>query len=827
MSPFNLAWSTLRRNLRSGQLGVLLAALIVAVAALTSVSFFTDRVAKAVDREANVILAADLRLRATRDPGDDYVAQATERGLTTAEVVTFPSVVLSGDASNLAAIHAVTSNYPLRGELRVADRLFGTQRATGDGPAPGEAWADPELLARLGVDSGVILGVGATELKVTAVLQYRPDQAVGFVGLAPDLLINLADLAATELVQPGSRVTWSVLFAGDQPAIDAFGVALRKQLKPGQRLQTIGDSGEQIRSAIDRAQSFLSLAALISVLLAATAVAVAARRYAQTQVDAVALMKCLGASQGYVLAATLWELLLLGLAAGVIGSALGFLAQAGIAWFVIDLIEGGLPAAGITPLFGGLITAMAVLTGFALPSMLALRTVPPLRVLRHDAEPRPVSTLVSYLCAVGVVVALLIWIVGAGPLLFISMAGLGAGALLLTAAGWILVLGLRPLRNASGGAFRYGLANIARRGAESVAQIVAFGFGLAVLLLLSVIRGDLLEAWRTNLPDDAPNHFIINVQPTEVEGVRGVFANNGITPPALAPLVRARLTAINGVPAEDIDARGEGRQLLRREANLTWAKTLDPTNTLESGEFWAPDSTALEVSVESEAADNLDLKLGDELRFGVAGQSFTATVTSTRHVRWDSFRPNFYLVLTETALAGAPATFISGVYVPEEKRAALLELVRKYPTVSVIDLQSILSQVRGVMDRAALAVQFVFLFTLLAGVVVLLATVQATREERRYEAAMLRTLGASRSLVFKGLLAEFLGLGALAGILATVVAVMVGFLVATDVFQLTYRPSPGLWLGGPLVGIVLVGAAGIMATYRVVSHPPVAVLRAH
>ncbi len=827
MSPFGLAQSTLQRNLRSGQLGVLLAALIVAVAALTSVSFFTDRVAKAVEREANVILAADLRLRATRDPGDRYLKQAEERGLASAQAVTFPSVVLAGDASNLAAIHAVTSNYPLRGELRIAERLFGPERTSRQGPPPGEAWADPELLARLGVDTGVTLTVGATELEVTAALQYRPDQAVGFVGFAPDLLINLDDLAASDLVQPGSRVTWSLLFAGEAGDIAAFNADLADQLEPGQRIQTIGDSGEQIRSAIDRAQSFLSLAALISVLLAATAVAVAARRYAQTQVDAVALMKCLGASQRYILAATLWELLLLGLAAGIIGSALGFFAQAGIGWFVVDLIEGGLPAPGLSPLFGGLITAMAVLVGFALPSMLALRTVPPLRVLRHDAEPRPVSMLVSYLSAILVIVALLTWIVGAGPLLFISMAGLGLGALLLTAAGWILVWSLKPLRDASGGAFRYGLANIARRGAESVAQIVAFGFGLAVLLLLSVIRGDLLEAWRTNLPADAPNHFIINVQPTEVAGVQAIFESAGITPPALAPLVRARMTAINGTPTKDIDASGEGGQLLRREANLTWATQLDPSNTLTEGEFWAPDSTALEVSVEAEAADGLGLSLGDQLEFGVAGQSFTATVTSFRRVSWDSFRPNFYLVFTPTALLDAPATFISGVYVAEDKRATLLELVRAYPTISVIDLQSILEQVRGVMDRAALAIQFVFLFTLLAGIVVLLATVQATREERRYEAAMLRTLGASRGLVFKGLLAEFLGLGALAGCLATVVAVLVGYMVATDVFQLDYQPSIGLWLGGPLAGTVLVGIAGILATYRVVSHPPVAVLRSH
>lgn len=827
MSPLRLAWSTLLRNLRGGQLSVLLGALIVAVAALTSVGFFTDRVAKVVDREANVILAADLRLRATADPGPTFLQQAERQGLDTAQVVTFPSVVVIEGASQLAAIRAVTSNYPLRGELRVATRLFGPQSPSQNGPPPGQAWADPELLARLGVDTGVTLNVGATPLEVTSVLQHRPDQAIGFVGLAPDLLINLDDLAATGLVQPGSRITWSLLFGGPRQAIERFATSLKDQLQPGQRLQTIGDSGEQIRSAIDRAQSFLSLAALIAVLLAATAVAVSARRYAQTQVDGIALMKCLGASQGYVLRATLWELLLLGVAAGVIGSALGFLAQAGIAWFVIDLIDGGLPAPGIGPLASGLITALAVLTGFALPSMLALRTVPPLRVLRHDAEPRPVSTFVSYLTAIVVVVALLIWLVGAGTLLLISVAGLSLGAALLSGAGWLLVRSLQPLRNAGGAAFRYGLANIARRRGESVAQIVAFGFGLAVLLLLSVIRTDLLETWRTNLPADAPNHFIINVQPSEVAGIGAVFESHGLTPPPLAPLVRARITTINGTAAQDIKATGEGRQLLRRETNLTWSESLDVSNTVTSGEFWQAGTPAFEVSIEDEAARDMGLELGDQLEFGVAGQTFAATMTSTRQVRWDSFRPNFYLLLTKAALREAPATFISGVYIPEDDRQVLLDLVRAYPTVSVIDLQSVLEQVRGVMDRAALAVQFVFLFTLLAGIVVLLATIQATREERRYEAAMLRTLGASRSLVFKGVLAEFVGLGALAGVLATVVAMLMGYLLAKDVFRLDYHPDAWLWVGGPLLGTLLVGIAGILATYKVVSHPPVAVLRAH
>lgn len=826
MKALRLAVGALTRSFRAGQLTVLWVALVVAVSALTSVGFFTDRVSRAVEREASVVLAADLRLRTTEPPVPQRLELARERGLDTAQVVTFPSVVLAGDESQLAAIHAVTDSYPLRGQLRTAPALFGEQETTDAVPGAGEAWADEGLIARLGVDVGAKLDVGSVTLTLTRVLEYRPDQAVGFVGFAPDLLINFEDLEATELVQPGSRITWSLLFAGAPQAIEDFRTTVEPLLKPNERLQTISESGEQIQSAITRAQAFLELAALIAVLLAATAVAVAARRYAQLQVDSVALLKCMGASSDLVLRVSLWELFILGLITGVIGSAIGFGAQWGIAQLLASLIEGGLPPAGPAPLAAGMITAWAVLFGFALPAMAMLRTVPPLRVLRRDAAPKAVSTGVSYVLAVLVVAGLTTWLIGPGRLLTIALAGLGTGAIALTLAGWLLVLGVAPLVRRAGVAWRFGLANIGRRRGESVAQLVAFGFGLAVLLLLTLIRTDLLDAWRTSLPEDAPNNFLINIQRDEVAGVEEVFADAGVPVPRLAPLVRARMTAINGESVEDIETQGQGRQLLNREANLTWAREIDPSNRLVAGEWWDADTTEHLVSVDDEVAADLGLKLGDTLTFGVAGQTVEAKIASFRRIQWDSFRPNFYLVLTPDALAEAPATFIAGAYVPADARSVLLNLVRRYPSVSVIDLESIISQVKAVIDRAGLAVQYVFLFTLAAGIVVLMAAVQATQDERRYETAMLRTLGASRRLVRAGVWAEFLGLGLLAGLLATAIAGGVGYLLAVEVFQLEYRLPWAFWVAGPVAGTALVGLSGALATRGVVSHPPVSVLRA-
>jgi len=822
-----LALRTLSRSLRSGQLTVLVLALLVAVTALTSVGFFTDRVATAVERESAVVLAADLRLRASQPPDPGYLAAARQRGLATATVTSFPSVVVAGDGTQLSGIYAVGAGYPLRGSVLVADQLFGVQRTAVGIPARGEIWAEAGLLARLDVAVGSRVSVGSLELTITHVLEYRPDQSVGFVGLAPALLMNADDLPSTQLIQPGSRVTWSFLFAGAQDAISDFKAYLEQRLGENERLQTVGDTSEQIRSAIDRARGFLSLAALIAVLLAATAVAVTARRYATSQVDGVALLKCMGASQGFVVAVSVMELALLGLATGLVGSGLGFLAQFGLAALLTDLVEGNLPGPGVWPLVSGLVTALAVLTGFALPAMLNLRTVPPLRVLRRDSEPKPLSATVSMTTAVAVVVALLIWTVGTGQLLVITLIGLGLGTLALLAAGWLLVKAVSPLRHAGGIAWRYGLANIARRGSDSVAQVIAFGFGLAVLLLLSVVRTELLDNWRRSLPPDAPNNFLINVQPSEVAGVRAVFAEAGIDPPLLSPLVRGRLSAINGEPTDARKARGQGRQLLNREANLTWAEQLDPSNTLLAGRWWSPSTEAFEVSLEDEVAADLNVGLGDELTFGVAGESVTATVTSLRRVKWDSFRPNFYLVLNPRALEGLPATFISGVYVPRDSRQVLLDVVRQFPSVSVIDLESLIEQVRSVMDRAALAVQYVFLFTLLAGVAVLLAAVQATRDERRYEAAMLRTLGASRRIVLQGITAEFLCLGLLSGGLASFVAAGVGYALATIVFELDYHPAPLLLVAGPVLGALLVGTSGVLATQSVIRQAPVNVLRAH
>jgi putative ABC transport system permease protein len=827
MTWLSLALRNLSRDLKSGELAVLVLALLVAVASLTAVGFFTSRIGRAVEQQAGEVLAADLRLQSARPIDERYEREALRRGLRVARLESMPSVVFFGEQSSLVALRAVGEGYPLRGRLKTADQPFGPGVVTQGVPQPGEAWADSRLLAKLGAGVGASLAVGAHTVRVTRVLDYRPDQGSGFADLSATLLINRTDLPATELVQPGSRVSRAVLFAGTPSAVEQFGSWLAVHKQRAERVQSIADASPQIRESADRAGRFLSLASLVSVLLSAIAVAMAAQRYARRHLDTVALMKCMGASQRLVLAQTIAQLVMIGAVTALIGTAVGYVAQSGIAWLLRDLLRGELPPPTADAVLLGVVTAIVVLVGFALPPLLRLRRVPPARVLRRDLEPPPLRYAVVYGLAIGAVLALLYWIVRDPKLVGYVAGGLGATFLLLALAGWLLVRTLAPLRRGVGIAWRYGLANIVRRGRDSIVQIVAFGLGFMVLLLLALVRDDLLRDWRASLPSDAPNYFMINIRPDEAAGVREFFERAGFPATELVPMLRARLVAINGTPIDGLHFSSErASEFVEREANLTWSAGLGPGNTIVAGRWW-PQAGPVDpqVSVESEYAATLGLDLGDTLTYDIAGETVTARITSLRDVRWDTFKPNFFVVFSPGVLDDVTGTLITSVHVQPGQRPALVELVRRYPEVTIIDIEALLAQVRDVMAKASLAVQYVFLFTLAAGLMVLLAAVQATRDERRYESAMLRTLGATRGVVFQGVAAEFIVLGALAGLLAAAGATGVGYLLARRVFELDYSPDPSIWLVGIAGGAVLVGTAGLLAARSVVSHPPMQALR--
>ncbi len=827
MSSLRYAMRSFGRELRSGEVLVLLAAVSLAVAALTAVGFLTDRIGKAVARQANEVLAADLRLRSAEPIPDEWRTLAAEYELATSDTLSFPTVVFGAESSALASLKAVDDAYPLRGAMRISDGLFTEQREVETIPAPGELWADAALLARLDASVGDTLAIGELDLRVSAVLTYRPDQSIGFASLAPSFVMNIADVPASGLIAEGSRVGYALLVAGADAAVSEFNAAIQDRLPDEIRTRSAEESSERAYAAADRAQRFLSLTAVISLLLSAVAIAMSARRFAHRRMDTVALMKSLGATQNFVIVVSVLQLLALGFIGVIVGSIGGFLAESALTVVLADLIQGDLPDPGMKPVLLASGSAIVLLVGFALPSLLQLKDTPPLRVLRHDAEPPTPSRLLVAGLSLAAVTALLYNSVGDPQMLAILLGGIVVISAALYIVGRVLVATMGRFRSGVGVAWRYGLANVARRGRASAVQVVAFGLGITVLLLLTLVRTDLLEGWRQTLDEDAPNHFMINIQPDERESIAGIFEAEAIPVPRFDPLVRARMTTINGASVKERQYPDEGGQwFANREQNLSFAAELSDSNEIIDGDWWAPGySGPALVSVEEEVAMETGLEIGDVLEFTVAGQTVEATIASVRKVNWDSFQPNFFLVLSPGALDGFPTSYISSLRVPTEQKTVFAGLVRKHPSVSVIDLDSIISQVRGIIEKASLAVQAVFVFTILAGIAVLFAAVQSTIDERRFESAMLRALGARKRIVFSGVMAEFAALGLAAGFLAAAGASVLAAIVAIELFELPYQFSPMLWLAGLGAGVAIVCFSGYFAARGAINAAPVDVLR--
>ena len=819
----------LAREWRSGELGVLLLALTVAVAALTGVGFLVSRIGTAVATQASQVLAADIRLGSPRPISGNYVEEAGRRGLSTAATTSLMSVVFNGDTSQLANVHAVTPGYPLRGQVLVGNEPFAAGTPARGIPGPGEVWPESKLLAALGGRIGTTLAIGAGTFRVTHVLISRPDAGGTFADLTPSLLMNAADLPVTQLIQPGSRVSYGLLFAGDRERIAPFEDWLRSHKQRGERLRNIADASPQIKNAVDRAGRFLSLASLVSVLLCAIAVAMSARRYMSRHLDSVALLKTLGATRGFTLILTLFQLFMIALLAAVFGSIIGYVAQEWLVQTLRGLLTTTeLPPASLMPAAIGFVMAIAVLAGFALPPLLQLSRVPALRVLRRDVGPPPPLMILAFGPAVLAVVVLIYWVVLDWKLFFYFTLGLAGFVLLLTLSGALLVYLAGQLRGSVGVAWRYGVANLSRRRAESIVQIVAFGTGIMVLLLLSIIRNNLSSDWRHTLPANLPNYFFINIPPAERGHFIEFLTQRGARTTRVMPMIRGRLTSINGRSVDEMHFEGErADNFATREQNLTWTTELGADNRVVAGDwFTQADVGKPLVSIATEFSESLGVHVGDRLMFDVAGEAFDVRVASVRKVKWDSFQPNFFIVFAPGVLDDTAGSYLTSAYFNATNAHTLAQLAKLFPSVSIFDIDDLLAQVRSVLDKAVLAVQSVFIFTLFAGVTVLLAAIQSSRDERRYESAMLRTLGASRRIVLQGVLAEFATLGLLAGVLAAAGASVAAYFMTTRVLEMHYSFEPWVWVLGLFGGAVLVAASGWIATRSVVSQPPLITLRA-
>lgn len=813
----------LARDWRAGELHVLLIALIIAVASVTSVGFATDRVAQALRQQGNELLGADLVI-VSDQALPQHAARARQLNLQHAATTSFVSMALSGDVNQLAEVKAVSENYPLRGELRIAREMFGAEQGVRTIPAPGTVWADARLLQQLKLKVGDTLTLGAARFTVAALLTREPDRGGDLFSIAPRLLMNLNDVSATGLVQTGSRIRYRLLVAGEPGGVRQFRAGVENSLQPGERLETVEDARPEVRSALTRAERFLGLAALVSVLLAGAAVATAARRYGVRHLDTCAMLRCLGAPQAFITRSYLYQMLWLGVAASLLGCGAGYAAHGLFTDLLGRLIAAPLPPPSLRPALSGFATGLVMLLGFALPPLLALKNVPALRVLRRELGV-PVRGLPAYLSGILLLGGLMIWQAGDFKLGAYIVAGTLAALAVLALTAWLLVQGLTRLRTRVGVAWRFGLANIARRPASSVTQILAFGIGIMALLLLTLVRGDLLASWQDSLPREAPNRFIINIQAEQLSALRDFFAQQEMPAPEFYPMVRGRLVSINDRPVSPADYKDErAAHLVEREFNLSWMERLPEDNRIIAGEWWQGAAANL-LSVEDGIAATLGIKLGDTLGYSIAGETFTAKVASLRKVDWDSFHVNFFVIAAPGALSRYPASYITSFYLPEQRQTLLGSLVKSFPNLTIIDVAAIMAEVRAIIERVTLALEYVFGFTLLAGFVVLYAALQATRDERLQDTALLRTLGASRRQLLTGLAAEFLLLGALAGLVAALASSVLGYILAEHVLHFPYVFNAWIWLTGLVVGGIGVAAAGVLGMLPAIRHPPLTMLR--
>lgn len=828
MKTLRLAWRQLLRDVAAGDIRILFAALVLAVVAVTAVGFVTDRAERALAIEANRLLGGDVVVRGDAPITGVVRDAANASGLRRTETLSLDSMIRAGEQLRLGDLRALGEGFPLRGSFRVVDAAGGAEHDAKGVPAPGTLWMSQSGAETLEAKIGDEIGIGDSRLRLAALVVQEPDASMDYFNVAPKVFLNLADVPATGLVQEGSRLGYRLVVAGDAAAVERFTSIARPALARGQRLETIQDARPEIRSSLDRAGRFLGLAALVSVVLAAVAVAMAARRHSERHLSGTAVMRCLGASQRTLVGIHVGELVLLGLFACTVGVLIAYGLQWAIGSWLQAEMKISIPPAGWLPALQGYGVGMVVLLAFGAPPVLALRRVPALRVLRRDLDPtEPSAWLVALTGFVGLG-ALLWWKAGSATLGTAMLLGILATLAVLALLAWLMILLVRRLRSRLRGSLRYGLANVSRRAGTSVAQVSALGLGLMALLLLTFVRTDLLDRWQLSLAADAPNRFIINVQEDQQADVNAFMAEQKIAPPTLYPMIRGRLVSLNGKPTSGADYADdpEAKRRAEREFNLSTATSLRDDNKVTAGEFWTGRTpTAPELSVEERFAEQLGWKVGDRVAFDIAGQAFEGKITSLRSVDWESFRPNFFVIASPGSMQGYPASYITAVSVPPTQKRFTALLVERFPNLSVIDVDAVLKQVRSTADQVSTVVQVVFWFSLAAGVLVLLAAVSASQDERLLEGGVMRVLGGSRRQLRLAQASEFAAIGLLSGLVAAIAASVLSGVVATQVFDLPWKANWSLAAIGGGLGMLAALVAGLFATRRVLDAPPSVTLR--
>ncbi|WP_251978858.1 ABC transporter permease [Salinicola avicenniae] len=836
MNLILLSLKGLRRDLRAADVRALFLALMLAVAATTMIGFFLDRLERGLTRQAGQLMGGDLVLEQGDPFAESLRTTLRDAGLTLSDQVDLVSMVSQADAFQPAGLKVVDAQYPLYGTVQV-NRGNGIE-SLAQGPVAGEVWIAPRLARLLEVGLGDRVQVGSLKLPVTGLIEREPDQQAGFAGLAPRVMLNQADLAATGLVRPGSRIEYELLARGSPAAIDSLQDELDRLRTAGVEIRDVRVDRPGLGRSLERAQKYLSLAGLAAVLLAGVAVAMATRRYVDRHLDTAALLRCFGASQRQLGQLFAWQLAWLGIVAAVVGALLGLAGQAALLALLVRFLPLELPAPGMLPWAMGVLTALAVLVGFAGPTLLRLKRVSALKVLRRELDPIPAAGWIVVAMASAVFGALLwlysgdLWlslgILLGGLVALVGLWGVGRGLLSLLLA----ALSRLPSGSERSRAWQLGGRQLSRRRAASLGQLLAFSVTFAAMAIIALVRGDLLTTWQAQLPADTPNYFAINIQPHEREGVESLIERGADSASGLYPMVRGRLTAIDGIaPAEKVPEAHRSDGALRRDLNLTWRAELPAGNRLTAGRWFDQDTWGdgesdgpVPISVEEELAGRLGLSLGDTLTFTIGSDSVTGRVTSLRHLDWESFQPNFFIIFPPGALEAFGHSYITAFHLPADNEDWLGELVRDYPGVSLLNVEALLEQVRGILGQVTRAVEFVLGFVLLAGISVLYAALTASRPVRAHEGALLRVFGAGNRTLVRMQWAEFALLGFASGLLGAALAeaAAVGIYAWLGLVPTLHVV---MWLVMPLAGALIIGTIGFLLSRGARRRSPMASLR--
>ncbi|NOQ35971.1 MAG: FtsX-like permease family protein [Methylococcaceae bacterium] len=827
MNRFRLALRLLWREGRSGELTILLIALIIAVTSSTAISLFADRLHRTMSTQAAEFLAADLVITSPTLLPPVWQEKAKQLNLKQAQTAEFSSVLIENDELLLAGIKSVSELYPLRGHLKVTQTDYNDEKITTKPPKQGNVWVEPRILSALKLQLGDSLMVGEKKLTISHILTYEPDKRGDFYSFSPRVMINADDLAATEVIQAGSHVHYFFQYSGQKDDLATFSQWAKLHLNASQRLMDVHEDRPELGNALSRAERYLGLSSIIVILIAGVAIAMATQRYSERHFNTSAILRCLGCKQNEIIWLYSYQFLFLGLFASSLGTLLGWLGQQGLFYLLRDLLPAEVANPSFLAVILGFITGQAILLGFALPPLLRLKKVSALRVLRRELEPLPSSAWLVYGCAL-TLISLLIWRYTNDLKMTATL--LGGGLITLIIMGSIiyaLLIQARPLLPKLSLSWRLGLQGLLRTPKTTVSQILAFTMTLVAMILSFVVSSDLIRDWQQQLPDNAPNHFALNIFPEQIETFKDDLKQENIQLNQLYPVVKGRLVEINDTPVQQIVSKeSQGQRATHRDLSLTFSSQLPQDNKITQGQWWDSESTEKGlVSIEEKLAKSLKVTLGDKLTFTVGSQQFNARISNIRSVKWDTMKPNFYMVFSPSTLDGYAKTYLTSFYLPKENKNSLNRLVKKYSAMTVLEVDAILDQFKTILTQLTQAINYLLYFALLAGFTVLFAAVYASLDQRIYEGALMRTLGANRALLRNSHLIEFSLLGFISGFLAIVIAETLTFALYYFALKFEYHPHYLLWILSPLAGTITVAIAGYLGVNKVITQPPMKILR--